>query len=95
MKPYVYIILVWLIVMSLVTFFVTAGDKKRAKRGDRRVPEKTLFLLAFLGGATGEWIAMQIFRHKTKHRSFVIVIPILMTVQVLGAALLVLLNLPA
>ena len=80
----------WLCLMSTAAFLVTWGDKRRAARGAWRVPERTLFLLALLGGAAGTWFAMQIFRHKTRHRSFLVIIPMVMTVQVLAAVLLLL-----
>ena len=41
---------VWLFLASLVLLAVMGADKRRARRGLRRVPEKTLFLLALLGG---------------------------------------------
>ncbi|CAN5160154.1 hypothetical protein BH11PLA2_BH11PLA2_43170 [soil metagenome] len=59
--------------MSLVTFVVYGFDKKRAMNGGRRVPERTLQLLAFLGGWLGALLAQKHFRHKTKKTSFLIV----------------------
>ena len=50
---------VWLIAINLVTFAVYGADKRRARRGAWRVPEKTLFLLPLLGGSVG---ALQIGR---------------------------------
>ena len=60
----------WLMLMSLVLFAVMGADKRRAKSGSWRVPEKTLFLLALLGGAPGGVLGMRVFRHKTKHWTF-------------------------
>ncbi|HBY72843.1 MAG TPA: DUF1294 domain-containing protein, partial [Lachnospiraceae bacterium] len=40
------------------------------------IPERTLLLIAFLGGGIGSFLGMRIFRHKTKHRKFVILLPI-------------------
>lgn len=45
-------------------------DKQRAKEKRYRIREKTLWMVAILGGAMGEAIAMKWFRHKTKHLSF-------------------------
>lgn len=59
-------------VMSLVLFCTMGFDKRRAKKGGRRVPEARLFLLALLMGAPGGLIGMYAFRHKTKHWYFVI-----------------------
>lgn len=57
-------------VMSGVCFIVYGFDKRRAKRGGRRVPERTLHLLEFLGGWPGAFYAQQWFRHKTQKVSF-------------------------
>ena len=52
-------------------------DKQKAIKEQFRIPERTFFLLSFLGGALGTYIGMQLFRHKTKHTSFTIGIPVL------------------
>lgn len=56
--------------LSLLAFILYGVDKRKAKRGLWRIPEKTLLLTSFLGGALGGLAAMQIFRHKTKHWYF-------------------------
>ena len=61
----------WVLGLSLLLFLQMGADKRRAKAGARRVPEKTLFLLALLGGAPGGLLGMELFRHKTKHWTFV------------------------
>ncbi len=68
-------------VMSLVSFFMMRYDKQCAKQGKRRVPEKTLFLVAALFGAAGGTAAMFIFRHKTKHWYFKLFFPLMTVVQ--------------
>jgi uncharacterized membrane protein YsdA (DUF1294 family) len=52
-------------------------DKNRAIKHRYRIREKTLWLVAFFGGAVGTTMGMQIFRHKTKHLSFKIGFPLL------------------
>ena len=84
--------------MSLAGFLAIGLDKsiaqnneKRARAGKRprrRIPEKTLFLLAALLGSPGVLLGMYLFRHKTKHRSFVLGIPAILAVQLLLAWLL-------
>ena len=65
-------VLGWVLIASIVAFAMMGIDKRRAKReGLRRIPEKTLFLAAILGGSIGAVAGMQIFRHKTKHWYFV------------------------
>ena len=71
----------WLMLMSLVLFAVMGADKRRAKQGSWRVAEKTLFLLALLGGAIGGVLGMRVFRHKTKHWTFAWGFPILALLQ--------------
>ena len=61
---------VYIGLMSIVTFFLYVSDKKKAKKGAWRIPEKTLLLCSFLGGAIGGMLAMQTVRHKTKHWYF-------------------------
>jgi uncharacterized membrane protein YsdA (DUF1294 family) len=60
----------FLSVMSLVAFFLYAADKKKAKKGKWRIPEATLLGVGFCGGAVGALLAMNGFRHKTKHWYF-------------------------
>ena len=60
----------WMLAASLVLFVLMGLDKRRAKRGVWRIPEKTLFLAALFFGAPGGLLGMRVFRHKTKHASF-------------------------
>ena len=71
----------WLLVINVLALAVYGLDKVLAKIKEhapkaRRIPEKTLLLLAALGGGPGAWLAMELFRHKTQHRSFRICIPL-------------------
>ena len=77
---------VWLIAINLVTFAVYGADKRRARRGAWRVPEKTLFLLPLLGGSVGALLGMRVFRHKTKHWYFVWGVPAILLAQIALAA---------
>ena len=74
---------VWLIAINLVTFAVYGADKRRARRGAWRVPEKTLFLLSILGGSVGALLGMRVFHHKTLHKSFRYGIPAILALQIL------------
>ena len=64
--------------MNLITFFVYAYDKHiaRQNKGKRRVPERTLLLLAFSGGFLGALLGMVLCRHKTKHTRFLLLVPL-------------------
>ena len=79
-----YFIYYWMII-NIVAFFLM-GIKKKARTGAWRIPEKTLFLSAILGGSIGSICGMQLFRHKTKHKSFVIGMPAILVVQLILAA---------
>ena len=80
-----YFIYYWMII-NIVAFFLIGIDKKKARTGAWRIPEKTLFLSAILGGSIGSICGMQLFRHKTKHKSFVIGMPAILVVQLSLAA---------
>lgn len=58
------------LLISLCTYAVYAVDKRAAQRGRQRVPERTLHLLALLGGWPGAWLAQQRLRHKTAKPRF-------------------------
>ena len=79
------VLLVWLAVINLLTFIVYGADKRRARKGKWRVPEKTLFLLPLLGGSIGALLGMRVFRHKTKHWYFVWGIPAILLAQIVLA----------
>ncbi len=76
------VLLVWLAVINLLTFIVYGADKRRARKGKWRVPEKTLFLLPLLGGSVGALLGMRVFHHKTKHWYFVWGIPAILLAQI-------------
>ncbi len=79
----VQIILVYFVIMSLLTFFLFAEDKRRAKRKKWRVPEKAFFVLAALGGSVGAIVGMWVFHHKTRHWYFVYGMPAILAAQLL------------
>ncbi|WP_243291219.1 DUF1294 domain-containing protein [Bacillus sp. FJAT-47783] len=58
------------IAINIVGYAMMYKDKMRAKRGEWRIKEKTLWLMAWFGGAIFMTFAMWSFRHKTKHLSF-------------------------
>lgn len=72
----------YLLIACGITALVTVFDKIQAIRGGFRVPEKTLFLLALLGGGAGLWCGMYFVRHKTRKPAFVILAPLITLVQV-------------
>ena len=77
----------YLLAITLIAFLIFGVDKWKAKRkktheSTRRVPEKTLFLLAALGGSLGALLGMKAFHHKTLHKTFTIGIPLILILQI-------------
>jgi uncharacterized membrane protein YsdA (DUF1294 family) len=66
--------LIWLAVMSAITFLLYGFDKARSKAGGWRVPEVVLHGLALAGGFPGGWVGRSMFRHKTQKGIFVFVL---------------------
>jgi uncharacterized membrane protein YsdA (DUF1294 family) len=74
-------LLVWFVFINMIAYLVMSDDKRRARDRRERIPERTLFLLATMGGALGILIAMYTKRHKTRHGSFIVGIPFLLVVN--------------
>ena len=56
--------------LSTITFIVYGFDKLVARRGGKRVRERTLHLLALCGGWPGALAGQWVFRHKRRNRTF-------------------------
>jgi uncharacterized membrane protein YsdA (DUF1294 family) len=76
-------LLCWFAILNPITFLTYAWDKRQAGKDGRRVPEFTLFTIAFLGGSLSAFVAMRVLRHKTIKMSFVIVFWLIVVAQVL------------
>ena len=76
------IILLYLVIANLLTFFTYGIDKLKAKKQWWRIPEATLLWLAVLGGSAGAWIGMKIWHHKTQHKKFKYGVPAIIIAQV-------------
>lgn len=74
-------LLAYLLAADVLAMLLMLSDKRRARRGDRRIPEAALFLAALLGGALGGTLGMFLFRHKTRHLAFRIGFPLLSLLQ--------------
>ena len=75
--------MIYLIIINALGLLLMRADKQKARKNLWRIPEKVLFGVAALGGSLGIYLGMQLFRHKTKHLSFTIGIPLIMAVQCL------------
>ena len=78
---YVQGVLYYFIAVSLIGAAVCIYDKLAARSGWKRVPERTLFFWALVGGGPGVYLTMLLIRHKTLHRSFMLGIPAIMIFQ--------------
>jgi len=65
-----------LVAWNIVTFATYGIDKLKAKRSKRRISEATLIKIAFLLGGFGAFCGMYVFRHKTDHRKFFLLVPL-------------------
>ena len=70
------------VIMNIVSFALMGHDKKRARQGKWRVPEKTLFLVTACFGGLGGVLGMKVFHHKTQHWYFKVFFPVLLIVQI-------------
>ena len=84
--------LIYLCVINLAAFIMYAVDKAKAKRGAWRIPEARLIGIAFLGGSLGALLGMQIFRHKTQHVKFVLLVPLALTLHTLIIAAVIIIS---
>lgn len=75
------IIIAYVILVNIVAFALMGIDKQKARKNKWRIPEKTLFLSAMVGGSIGALYGMHLFRHKTKHKSFIFGMPAILIVQ--------------
>jgi uncharacterized membrane protein YsdA (DUF1294 family) len=70
MKTFLIIYCAVVVAMSLVAFVMYHADKRKAIKGKWRTPEAALLGVGVLFGALGALLAMNCFRHKTKHWYF-------------------------
>ena len=70
-----------ILAVNVFAFLTYMTDKILAKLGCRRITESFLILLGVFFGATGAYLAMILFRHKTSKLKFSLLMPILMALQ--------------
>ena len=78
-----------LVAVNLVSFTLYGLDKLKAKKGLWRIRESTLLLIAALGGSVGALLGMEVFRHKTKHWQFKVLVPVFFILHIALAVWLV------
>lgn len=77
--------LIWyLVAINVVTMFVYGVDKAKSHRvNSRRISERTLLIMALVGGSIGALIGMKLFRHKTQKLSFQAPLAVIIGLQIL------------
>ncbi|WP_409227226.1 DUF1294 domain-containing protein [Gudongella sp. SC589] len=78
----IYTVIIYMIFINLVSLLLFRTDKQLARKGKRRIAEKTLFLSAILGGGPGAVLGMHLFSHKTKKAAFQLGLPLIAIVNV-------------
>ena len=77
------IIIIYLVVINVVTFFMYGIDKWKARKAKWRIREAALLGLAVLGGSVGAWLGMRVWHHKTLHKKFRYGVPAIIIIQLL------------
>ncbi len=75
-------IVIYFIVINLFGFFIMWLDKRKAKKGAWRIPEKTLFIITAIGGGIGTTAGMFVFHHKTQKIQFLIGFPFITILEI-------------
>ena len=75
-------VLLYLLTINAAGFLSMLVDKHKARKNLWRIPERTLLLIALLGGSIGSLLGMYTVRHKTKHLKFTLGIPLILAAQI-------------
>jgi len=76
------LLIIYVVLVNVVAFLLYGFDKWQARKGKRRISEKTLLALAIFGGSAGAYVGMYLFHHKTKKVKFYLGIPMIILLQV-------------
>ena len=79
---HLHVVLIYLAVINVVTFFMYGIDKWKAMNSKWRIRETALLGLAVLGGSIGAWLGMKVWRHKTQHKKFKYGLPLILLAQI-------------
>ncbi len=81
----IYVLLIYLAVISLISVILTVSDKRRAIKHRYRISEFTLMLFSALGGSVAMLLTMLLIHHKTRHVKFMVGIPVIIILQLTAA----------
>ncbi len=82
------LILIYFALISIFAIIITIIDKRNAIKGKRRISEDFLLTTGLIGGAFSEYITMKAIHHKTKHKKFMIGLPIEFILQITAVILI-------
>lgn len=82
------LILIYFALISIFAIIITIIDKRNAIKGKRRISEDFLLTIGLIGGALAEYITMKAIHHKTKHKKFMIGLPIEFILQITAVILI-------
>lgn len=74
-------LLLYLVIVNAAGFLVMTLDKLLAKKKAWRIPERTLLILAGIGGSIGVLTAMYTVRHKIRKPKFFLGVPAILAAQ--------------
>lgn len=92
MPMLVKLLIIYFAVISVVAVIITAADKFAAKKDMWRIPEATLMTVGLFGGALAMFVTMKTIRHKTKHKKFMIGLPLEIALHAAIVCVLVFMN---
>ena len=73
-------------IMNIASFALMGHDKRCARQGKWRVPERRLFLVTACFGGLGGVLGMKVFHHKTQHWYFKVFFSVSLVMQVVVLA---------
>ncbi|SHK29736.1 Uncharacterized membrane protein YsdA, DUF1294 family [Anaerocolumna jejuensis DSM 15929] len=77
-----YLLLIYFILVNTFSFLLMGIDKYKARKNKWRIKESTLFLSSVIGGSLGSLLGMFFFRHKTKHKKFLLGMPCILLIHI-------------
>lgn len=76
------ILIIYFILINTLAVLFTIIDKRKAIKGRFRISEDFLMTVAFIGGAAAEYVTMRVIHHKTKHKKFMIGLPLMILLHI-------------
>lgn len=76
-------LLIYFTLVSIISIILVIYDKIASKKFKRkRIRENVLLIFAFIGGAFFMYIFMKLIHHKTRHKKFMVSLPIFILLHI-------------